>query len=260
MHWWMYIFNHVEHHLYLYGLIMLNYLRLEDFSAIVWAEKQRKHNDVFVALIPCCLLLIFPSSKTWVILKQSANHWPRILPMARREMSCSRTQGEGWERLVISSTVTSSQRFSCRNPLPFEGSEIVIFSSLQRLLQSHVAHYLIGYFLHLLGNLVIHQKEDLIAVHHVWFEWAWVFMVVKMWEYAWGLSSQKKEQEPLNVELENLQIGSWSLANIEEDFPKVLDQTARSGQEFVGARCARLLNVSGKGVNRKHSKATPCSS
>lgn len=56
----MYKFNHAEQHLYLYGLIMQNYLRLEDFSAIVWAEKQRKHNDVFDASIQCCLLLIFP--------------------------------------------------------------------------------------------------------------------------------------------------------------------------------------------------------
>lgn len=58
----MYIINYVEQHLFLYGLVIQNYLRFEDFNAIVWAEKKRKHIDVFVTLIPWCLLFIFPNS------------------------------------------------------------------------------------------------------------------------------------------------------------------------------------------------------
>lgn len=47
----MYVFNYVEQHLFLYGLVIQIYLSFEDFSAIVWAGKKNKRNTLMFLLL-----------------------------------------------------------------------------------------------------------------------------------------------------------------------------------------------------------------
>lgn len=81
------------------------------------------------------------------VLKSLTPHPPQ--PGETRGELQSHTSGRLREAgdLIYSNVLSELQRPICCNPLPFEGGEIVIFSS-QRLLQSRVAHYLIGFVLH----------------------------------------------------------------------------------------------------------------
>lgn len=81
------------------------------------------------------------------VLKSLTPHPPQ--PGEMRDELQSDTRGRLREAgdLIYSNILPEVQRPICRNPLPFEGGEIVIFS-IQRLLQSRVAHYLIGFVLH----------------------------------------------------------------------------------------------------------------